>query len=555
MRRRFIAFAINLFFLVLCLFLGKKLCWGVVDDYFMARILEGVYGNSYNVHLTFVNVLYGYVLLPLYYLFPQIGWYYIGEIFAVFISFSIISCIIIKKMGLQWGTVVSVLFIACFARDYYFTVQFTQCAAALGAAGMLFFIYNLENGFCQKKNLFLACALIVWGFCMRRDALLMGAPFLMIAFLFLKKSVVVYKFRFFIGIFVLFCGLWGAKLIDDNHYTSPEYKKYIEMQAPRVLFGDKKNYDKNAVLDEIEENGLYVEDFSLLTQWTFYDTEIFAYDSLKCYTKKIIKYTNPLCWRTMLYRVLKWFDVSVEYPGFWLFFIMGFIVLSLAKKNGFYVFSLLLVLLVMVSYLLYLQRLVYRVESGLLLYASVLLVPLLKEIPPLSYRKFSILLGSLFFIYSSYFYFSRSLARSARSGHFWNIDLRYKSSPIKYKMVFDYMESQPSNTIFLVSMSSYMAFTYYRNSPYYSEQMGSWKRIIPLGYWTPYFPDVEKSLEEYKIENPMRDIVKENVVVIGNDEMLLDFLHRHYYENATVDTLRDIDGVKFFKYSVGLQNE
>ena len=207
------------------------------------------------------------------------------------------------------------------------------------------------------------------------------------------------------------------------------------------------------------------------------------------------------------------------------------------------------------SYLVYMQRLVYRVESGLWLYATVCCIPFLKSLQSISKRKFMVILGSLMIAYATYFACTGSLVRSVSSGQLWNGSLRQKNGPAKFNSVFEYMESFPQNMVFVVPMGTYMTFSYYQTSPYFSEPMGSWKRIIPLGYWTPYFPDVEKSLKEYGAENPMRDVVKENVVVIGNDEMLLDFLHRHYYENATVDTLRDISGVKFLKYSIGLQNE
>lgn len=75
-----VALTINIFYLTVCLALGNHSYFGTVDDYFMARILEGAFGDSYNVHMTFVNVMYGYVLMPLYFLFPKIGWYYIGKL-------------------------------------------------------------------------------------------------------------------------------------------------------------------------------------------------------------------------------------------------------------------------------------------------------------------------------------------------------------------------------------------------------------------------------------------------------------------------------------------
>ena len=129
---------INLFFLILCLIFGD-LKFGAIDDYFMAARLTGAFGTEYNPHLIFVNAIYGYALLPLYHLFPKIGWYYIGEMTAVFISFFTISYVLLRKMGANWGTLLATLFTALFASDFYLVVQFTQCASILSAAGMLFF--------------------------------------------------------------------------------------------------------------------------------------------------------------------------------------------------------------------------------------------------------------------------------------------------------------------------------------------------------------------------------------------------------------------------------
>ena len=134
-----ISCVINLYFLGLCIIFGD-LRFAAIDDIFMSGILSGIYGNGYNTHLTFVNALYGYCLLPLYHLFPAINWYYIGEMAAVFISLSIIGYIIINKVGEKSGTVLTTTLVALYANDFYLAVQFTQCAAILSAAGMVTFI-------------------------------------------------------------------------------------------------------------------------------------------------------------------------------------------------------------------------------------------------------------------------------------------------------------------------------------------------------------------------------------------------------------------------------
>ncbi len=544
-----IAFAINVFYLIVCFACSGVLSFGAVDDYFMARILEGVYGDSYNVHLTFINVLYGYALLPLYHFFPKVGWFYIGEIIAVFFSLITISYIAIKKIGEQWGTIFSALLVACVARDFYLTVQFTMCAAILGAAGMSLFLYGLDQNLNSKWVLSSAIFLVIWGFCMRKDAFLMGVPFAMIAMLFYVRNIIINKYRFILCSFLLFCGLWGANSFNVVHYSSPEYKKFTAFQSPRVILGDRKNYDAGAVYEELEEAGLSGDDFSLLTQWTFYDKDSFALDSLNLITKKIAKYTYPLNWLSVPNKAIEWLDRSLIHPCFWLFFLISLSLFFSRNNRRLYVWGALFVELILISYLVYLQRLVYRVESGLWLYATVCALPLWNVSCSISYRKFTVVLGILLVAYTTFMYNTGTLVRSAANGQLWNANLRQKTGPAKFKTVFEYMESLPKSTIFLVSMGTYMTFSYYREPPYLSEPIGSWKRIIPLGYWTPYFPDVEKCLKEYGVENPMRDVVKGNVVVVGNDEFLLDYLRRHYCGSVKVDTINDIEGVKFFKYS------
>lgn len=542
------AFAINFFFLLVCILFGEKFVLGNSDDFFMARILEGVYGDTYNVRMPFVNVLYGYALLPLYHLFPKVGWYYIGEVFSVFISFTTISYFVIKRMGFQWGTFLSIMIVACFARDFYLTIQFTQCAAALGAAGMLVFLDTLDGGLQKKKNIVFAFILALWGYSMRTDAFLMGLPFFAFALLFFARKAYGCKYRFGLCVLILFCGLWGAKSLNASHYSSPEYVKYSRFQPHRVMLGDKANYNKGAVYDEIEETGIYGEDYSLLMSWNFYDTDIFSTDSLKRITDKILKYTPSIKWSVIPYSFLYHIETSILHPCCWAFCLTSLVLLFMGGKRSFYVYGAFVVMLAMIGYLIYLSRLLYRVETGFWIYATVLAVPLLKNVRPISCRTFYTIAVSLLIAYMGYFYLTRSYQRSPSSGRMLQVSHREKIGN-NYREVFEYMDSFPDNTLFLVSMSVYQSFSQYRAPLYYSEPFGCWKNIVSLGFWTPYYPDVENSLKQYGVENPMRDVVKENVVVISYDEILLDYLHRHYYENAKVDTLRNIGNVKFFKYS------
>ena len=92
-----------------------------------------------------------------------------------------------------------------------------------------------------------------------------------------------------------------------------------------------------------------------------------------------------------------------------------------------------------------------------------------------------------------------------------------------------------------------MRFSHHRNPPYLAEPVGSFRNLISFGYWTPYLPEITKNLNDYGIQNPIKDVVKENVIVI-NEGKLEDFLERHHYKDVELDTLKVIGEMEFFKY-------
>ena len=93
----------------------------------------------------FVNALYGYALIPLYHLFPKVGWYYLGEMFGVFVSFTTITYILIQKIGRYWGSILATVLLAFFYSDFYLSVQFTQCAALYSAAAAIAILCGISE--------------------------------------------------------------------------------------------------------------------------------------------------------------------------------------------------------------------------------------------------------------------------------------------------------------------------------------------------------------------------------------------------------------------------
>ncbi len=549
--------AINLFFLALCLIFGD-LKFGAIDDYFMAARLTGALGTDYNPHLIFVNAIYGYALLPLYQLFPKVGWYYIGEMFSVFLSFTVIGYVLLQRCGERWGAILATLFTALFASDFYLVVQFTQCASILSAAGMLLFAYGVvkpSSTDCHAPNgarndikktvpFALGVLLMLWGSVMRWQAFLMGMPFFCLGMLFIFKDCWKVKWRVIAGLAILFVGAFAIHSWDQKIYQAPEYADFVKFQGPRVTFGDNGNYNQNAVYEDAEELGLSGKDMHMLTEWVLYDTEVYSVDSLARYASLISPYRDKNEVRLIPKNLLNALAHSLRSPLFWTWFILCLLIYATNRKRYMYLWLSLATVLALVAYLLAMGRLVYRVESGFWLYAAVLAVPLFGrftlDIPrKWAYSILAIIAVANIFTYAT----SGEMVRDPSSGAMRTLAIEDTTD---YTQVFDYIDSQPDK-MFLLSMNAFMRFSHHRNPPYLAEPIGQYRRTVSFGYWTPYLPEVTDALNDFGVTNPIKDVVHDNVIVL-NEPHLVDFLQRHYYDSVTADTLKEIGEMTFLKY-------
>lgn len=545
--KRAIAYSviINLFFLGLCLTFGD-LKFGAIDDYFMAARLTGALGTAYNPHLIFVNAIYGYALLPLYHLFPKIGWYYIGEMFSVFLSFTVIGYVLLQRCGERWGAILATLFTALFASDFYLVVQFTQCASILSAAGMLLFAYGVITQPRRTFPFILSIILMLWGSVMRWQAFLMGMPFFCLGMLFILKDCWKAKWHVIVGLAVLFTGAFAMHLFDQQIYQLPVYADFVKFQGSRVTLGDNSNYNQNAVYEDSEELRLSGKDYQMLKEWVLYDTEIFSVDSLKRYTDIIQSYHYPNPALLVPHNLLNTLRNSIHSPLFWTWFILCIIAYLTNPKKFLYLWASLALVLAFMAYLLAIGRLVYRVESGFWLYVAILTVPLYGRfkfnIPhKLVYAVLGIIACTNIYTYAT----SGEMVRDPGSGSMRTLAIEDTTD---YIQVFNYIDSQP-NKMFLLSMDAFMRFSHHRNPPYLSEPIGIYRNTISFGYWTPYLPEVKDALADYGVDNPIKDVVHDNVIVL-NELNLADFLQRHYYDSVAVDTLKIIGEMTFLKYKL-----
>ena len=151
---------------------------------------------------------------------------------------------------------------------------------------------------------------------MRWMAFLMGMPLFAVALLLQVKKFWRIKWTVLIGLLVIFVGAWGFQKFDRSLYQSPEYKKYIDFQGPRALFGDGLYYNQQAVDEDLDEMAYSGQTLSMLTHWLFYDTEVFSPESLRVITDLVSKYKDEVLLRPQMANVLETLTNSAKSPVF-----------------------------------------------------------------------------------------------------------------------------------------------------------------------------------------------------------------------------------------------
>ena len=546
----FLALSLNLFFLFLYLTLGQ-VRHGSLDDYFMSSVLTGAYGSAYDVHTYFVNAAYGIFLKPFYWLFPKVGWYFLFELAGTFAAFTVFSYFIIRRIGIKFGLAVSAILLAALTPDFYFQLSFTQCATIYTAAGIVSFSF----GFCENKKRFLIFGGLFFlaGSIMRYEGFLLGMPFL--CFLLVLQFFERRKFSLMVVVALLltFTAAWGIKEYNRSIFVDGKYKYYADYQPVRSFFGDGAFYDKESTYDELEERGMSGLDFNMLKAWVFYDTDVFQLDSLK----PIINVAQNNLYKPNPARMVLTFFLSISNAlmrcSGWCWVVMGFLLmLSPSRRACLYLWGSIGLIAICIGYLLLVNRLVYHVESGIWLYAIVSAIPFLQK---------EIFTRNTSFIKNEYLFLSGAILLAVVFSY---IGISNQGSLKKHLSFIEtpeisndwiaflnYAENHQED-VFLLSFNRYKELGSIKNPAYKAIEPGSWDNIFSWGYWNIHLPSMKNELKKRGVDNPIRDIVHDNVYVLeDNDGPILDLYYAsHYHKTVQVDTVQKFGELKLFKYYI-----
>lgn len=515
------------------------------DDIVFAELGSGLRGVK-DAHLVFQNYGLGMIYRLLYGATGRLPWYTIVQYMILFAAFTVVTYVLISRLGEISGLCLFVILACGFGYEGYIHLQFTKTAGIAAAAAVFLLLYLLEQEKYSWWGIAGGILLAVIAYMYREDqfwascGLMAGAGLL---FLFDLRKYRNKKLRR-LGICVLTFGVlllsvFGVDRWDSSKYRSAEWKEYQEFNQLRSELLDYgfPDYDSNQEI--YEELGISREAYELYKSWNFNDTEKFDTEVMKKLVN--LKQKRPLTIRTVTAFLRRFPSDLLRMPMFYFFAVFAVLWLLCGKKDIFSVISVLAecLLLVAVYFYLYYQGryMVNRVDVGLWFSACLVMLWIFSsgEVRYMN-TKVSVLLCMICVVLGQFMMYK---------------DWRLATSSIP--------EARVSQRAVLETIGTDKEHTYLAKSGVLSEIVcyGPFDRmpenlldnVYWFGGWECRTPGYTGAMEVHGIINPYRDVVNnENIYLVDdNIDLTLKYIRQYYAENAEAVFVKTIGNVDVYQ--------
>ena len=515
------------------------------DDIVFAELGSGLRGVK-DAHLVFQNYGLGMIYRLLYGVTGRLPWYTIVQYMILFAAFTVVTYVLISRLGEISGLCLFVILACGFGYEGYIHLQFTKTAGIAAAAAVFLLLYLLEQEKYSWWGIAGGILLAVIAYMYREDqfwascGLMAGAGLL---FLFDLRKYRNKKLRR-LGICVLTFGVlllsvFGVDRWDSSKYRSAEWKEYQEFNQLRSELLDYgfPDYDSNQEI--YEELGISREAYELYKSWNFNDTEKFDTEVMKKLVD--LKQKRPLTIRTVTAFLRRFPSDLLRMPMFYFFAVFAVLWLLCGKKDVCSVISVLAecLLLVAVYFYLYYQGryMVNRVDVGLWFSACLVMLWIFSsgEVRYMN-TKVSVLLCMICVVLGQFMMYK---------------DWRLATSSIP--------EARVSQRAVLETIGTDKEHTYLAKSVMLSEIVcyGPFDRmpenlldnVYWFGGWECRTPGYTRAMEVRGIINPYRDVVNnENVYLVDdNIDLTLKYIRQYYAENAEAVFVKTIGNVDVYQ--------
>ena len=540
--------------LIICLIMSYLyIFWGNIvfkynDDLMLNMTASGAFGSG-SEHLIYMNIVYGYILKLLFFLFKSINWYLwillAGNVAGIYF----ISVVIGDKFKASAAILTTVITNLIIGIEFLEELQYTKTALLLCAAGfMLILRYLLDR---RKAELVSAVIMLFFGTIMRFNCMLYVFPFFLIAmgYIFFCKRISL-KVACITIASVILCAT-AIFAADKAVYNSDsDWKEYMEYNKLRQDIIDHYELDYDEYADEYAAMGVTEADIYMWSHWYFYDTEMFNIEKLRA-VRDFLYSTKPASIRLDMQVIFDTIQIIVNrlstylLPVIWLIITAGVLIFG---NRGQGILALMLSASVCMGYwyMVCISRIAWRVEIGSWIGAICMLLVCIgnnaeygrKENAALEY----FLAGLLFIlcIASNFYTYKRngysSLVSNASNHEFYEEIGRRQDS-------FYFGDLGMTCVLFSNNIMDI-------NGSY----SGYLKNFGQLGSWEANSPTSRQAALSYGIDNPMRELFEnENVFLAGEEEhakIIEKYLQMQYDERITCEFNEDINGISIWKYKI-----
>ena len=515
------------------------------DDIVFAELGSGLRGVK-DAHLVFQNYGLGMIYRLLYGVTGRLPWYTIVQYMILFAAFTVVTYVLISRLGEISGLCLFVILACGFGYEGYIHLQFTKTAGIAAAAAVFLLLYLLEQEKYSWWGIAGGILLAVIAYMYREDqfwascGLMAGAGLLFLFDLRKYRNKKLRRLEICVLTFgVLLLSVFGVDRWDSSKYRSAEWKEYQEFNQLRSELLDYgfPDYDSNQEI--YEELGISREAYELYKSWNFNDTEKFDTEVMKKLVD--LKQKRPLTIRTVTAFLRRFPSDLLRMPMFYFFAVFAVLWLLCGKKDVCSVISVLAecLLLVAVYFYLYYQGryMVNRVDVGLWFSACLVMLWIFSsgEVRHMN-TKVSVLLCMICVALGQFMMYT---------------DWRLATSSIP--------EARVSQRAVLETIGTDKEHTYLAKSGMLSEIVcyGPFDRmpenlldnVYWFGGWECRTPGYTRAMEVRGIINPYRDVVNnENVYLVDdNIDLTLKYIRQYYAENAEAVFVKTIGNVDVYQ--------
>ena len=571
----------------------------VSDDYMTDAVLSGAFGNGYDPHLLFGNIILGYILVFFYKLIPSISFYFVLLVALAFVSVTVVLYLLFKKKINLVTFCLAVVFLSCFTDDLYVLIQFTKVSAVAGIAGGLLVLNGLWNEEKKLRWIISGSVLMILGTLVRFDTIFLFGIFLVISFIF---NLIVYagkkkedksskgfgdmlkgfSWRFFICV-MIFAIVFGLQYLGSYlNNLDEEHRKFNEFQPLRYGITDIHIPEYEQVKAGYENIGLDYTDYTMLCLWSFIDRDV--------YTDEVLENVREIHSNLAVEKAHSFSSVvesfteyeTLTYPSSIALYLMAFICLLIGKKRLYPVLLVFAALGTIIAMIFY-GRTVYRVEWSIIFCAaSVLLSDFTydEESRLADYRKelfgknvkiinlFSvvtvcalvlILIPRLFFRFS----FMNMTDEEYRGSH--EFTLGHASMYIPQKVGFptttrrlypDIVEHMENDTEHYYYADAYcIQHFYFDYDPWIRPEEGLFKDSYAYyGCVLMHHPGERYALISNGVDpdNPYSGLMNDNILFVDDEypEHILNYLRKYYSPDVEIERVAEYDGYSIWNFYI-----